>query len=195
MTSPALAAWRSSRLVRLDRLLAVHPNSTGSATDPAVAEEWTHALILRLASEFQGFCRDLHSDVSEAVALTLAASDEEVRLLILVGLTTDRALNGRSADPQTLANDFARFRITLWPELEKRHPRAAPVWRESLRLLHAARNGVVHDDLDKLANVQAEGWGIDITSVLRWRNQLDETVTALHDVVIAEISESLRNIR
>ncbi|HST81670.1 MAG TPA: hypothetical protein VLL08_08045 [Kineosporiaceae bacterium] len=160
-----------------------------------MAQEWTHALILRLASEFQGFCRDLHNDVSKAVAWALAASDEDIRLLILVGLTTDRALNRSSADPQTLAKDFARFRITLWADLKRRHPRSAPGWEESLRLLHAARNGVVHDDLDKLAHVQAEGWEMDITSVVRWRNQLDEAVTALHDVVIAAMAELFGDIR
>lgn len=195
MNSPALAAWRSSRLGRLDRLLAVHPDSTGSGTDPAVAEEWTHALILRLASEFQGFCRDLHTDASKAVARALAASDEEIRLLILVGLTTDRSLNRSSADPQTLAKDFARFRITLWVALEERHPRSVPLWHEGLRYLHLARNGVVHDDLGKLASVQAEGWELKLGTVVRWRNLLDEIVTAMDDVVSTAIADLFGNIR
>jgi hypothetical protein len=77
---------------------------------------------------------------------------------------------------------------------------ALAAWRSSRlarldRLLHAARNGVVHDDLDKLAHVQAEGWAMDIASVVRWRNQLDETVTALPDVVITAIYELLGDIR
>ena len=68
MTSPALTTWQSSRLPRLDQLIALHPDTAGSTTDPAVAEEWTHALVLRLASEFQGFCRDLHNDLARTIA-------------------------------------------------------------------------------------------------------------------------------
>lgn len=154
MTSPALAQWRSGRLGRLDRLIAVHPESRGSATDPAVAQEWTHALVLRLASEFPGFCRDLHNEASRAVAWALPLSDERIRLLIFVGLTTDRALNRNSADPRTLAGDFSRFRVPLWVDLHQRHPWSAPAWREGLRCPQVARNGVVHDDLEKLADVQ-----------------------------------------
>jgi hypothetical protein len=189
MTSPALATWRSSRLSRLDRLLAVHPDSSGSTTDPSVAQEWTQALVLRLASEFQGYCRDLHNDVSGAIAGALAASDCRIQLMIFTGLTAGRALNRSSADPQTLATDFARLGVMLWRELTQRHPHDGPIWREILGLLHQARNGVVHDDPQRIIGVLDAGWVLEIQTVIRWRDLLDEVAVAMDDVVSSAIAD------
>ncbi len=189
MTSPALVTWRSSRLPRLDRMIAVHPETSGSRTDPVVALEWTHALVLRLASEFQGFCRDLYDDAAVAVARELAESNKRARAMILAALKVDRSLNRGSADFNNLARDFARFQIKLWDALANRHPAAASTWKKSLESLHSARNGVVHDELDKLRAVESQGWAMEVASVLRWRNLLDVIVEAMDDLLDAEISK------
>jgi hypothetical protein len=192
MTSPAFGAWRSGRLVRLDGLLAAHPNSIGSATDPAVAQEWTEALVQRLASEFQGYCRDLHDDAVEAILDTIMASYSPLRAVLMNGLILDRGLDRRSADPKTIANDFARLGLDLWVALAASHPEAVSGWREGLLLLHRARNGVSHDDRATLAAVAAAGWPMAIGSVRAWRNLVDEAAAAMDDEVSKDIAERIR---
>jgi hypothetical protein len=189
MTSQALTIWRSTRLVRLDRLLAAHPESVGSATDPAVAKEWTDALVLRLASEFQGFCRDLHNFTVNSLVDLVTVSSPHLSSLLTNGLISGRGLNRRSADPTTIDADFARLGLNLWPALAASWPESTSTWRQALVELHRARNGVAHDDEDAIAAVQDAGWALHLSTVRKWRNLLDETVVAVDSVVSKDITE------
>jgi hypothetical protein len=183
MTSPALEAWRSRRLPRLDRLLAAHPCSVGSGIDPAPAQELTEALVLRLTAEFQGFCRDLHDDLVKAILVVVAPPTSPLRALLLNGLTVGRSLGRRSADPKTIAEDFDRLGFDLWVVLGVEQSDVARSWREGLRMLHRMRNGLIHDDQAAVEHVRAAGWPLEFDTVCRWRNLLDELGTAMHDVV------------
>jgi hypothetical protein len=189
MTSPALDAWRSSRLVRLDRMLAAHPDSACSPTDPALAREWSEALVLRLAAEFQGFCRDLHDNVITVLLDEITPYNEELSVRLANGLIVGRGLDRRSADPKTIGDDFERVGPDLWASLAARRPDAVPGWREGLNLLHRARNGVAHDDRAALALVEAAGWPVRLTTVRRWRSLLDEIATAMDHEMILDTSE------
>jgi hypothetical protein len=191
MTSPAFEAWRSSRLVRLDRLIAAHPDSPGSATDPAVAEEWTQALVLRLAGEFQGFCRDLHNYVAEGMVVKVAAPESRLYFALLEGLTVGRGLDQRNADPETVSGDFTRLGVNLRVVLGAGQSQTA-AHRDALRLLNRARNGVVHDDPTSRAKVEAEGWPMRLDSVRRWRDVLDEIALAIDDVSSQDVAELFR---
>lgn len=194
MTSPALTTWQSSRLSRLDRLIALHPDSAGSTTDPAVAEEWTQALVLRLSSEFQGFCRDLHNDLARTIARALTGWDEKTRSLVFAGLTRGRALEQKSASAETIRADFDRLSVDLLLLLST-HPRAGPQWTGELGQLHRARNGVVHDDPDKIKKLKKEGRELSLATVIRWRNWVDGLVEAMDDVTSSRMSELFGMIR
>jgi hypothetical protein len=189
MTSPALDAWRSSRLVRLDRMLAAHPDSACSPTDPALAREWSDALVLRLAAEFQGFCRDLHDNVIVVLIGEIALHSRELSAMLATSLLAGRGLDRRSADPKTIGDDFERVGSDLWASLAARRPGAVQGWREGLNLLHRARNGVAHDDADALVAVETAGWPVQLPTVRRWRNLLDEFATALDHEIVLDISE------
>ena len=195
MTSPALEAWRSSRLPRLDRLLAAHPNSAGSSTDPAVSDEWSQALVLRLASEFQGFCRDLHDDAVQAIVTAVTPPVSPLRVMLLEGLTVGRGLDRFSADPRTIKDDFRRLGLDLWVLVGTGRAESTSVWREGLRLLHRARSGVVHDDAEAIEAVRGEGWPIQLDTVWRWRNLLDEMATAMDHGLGEDIAEQIRRSR
>jgi hypothetical protein len=189
MPLPALHKWCSSRLPRLDRLMAAHPRSAGSKTDPAVAQEWTRALVLMLASESQGFCRDLHDDAAEMIAQGVVGVEGRILDTILSGMTVNRGLNRRSADLQTLEGDFLCLGVSLWPAMSQQHPVAAPAWLEALRCLHKARNGIVHDDIGSVATAQAAGWPLELTTVRSWRKVLDEVALVMGGIVDREISK------
>jgi len=194
MTSPALTTWQSRRLPRLDRLIALHPDTAGSTTDPAVAEEWTHALVLRLTSEFQGFCRDLHTDLARTIARLLTEQNENTRSLVFAGLTRRRALEQYSATVESISGDFNRLSVDLVVLLST-HPRAGPQWADELTLLHVARNGVVHDDPNKIEKLTQASRELSIETVTRWRNWVDGLVGAMDDVASSRMSELFGVIR
>lgn len=189
MTSPALVTWRSARLGRIDRLLAAHPHSIGSTTDPALAEQLTHALVLLLASEFQGFCRDLYDNGVRVLVGAAETRNSELRLTLADGLALGRGLNRRSADAKTLGDDFLRLGLNLWPDLAASHPGSAPAWREGLAQLHRARNGVAHHDLGRIEAVHAAGWAMQIGTIRSWRKVVDEITAAMDTILSMDIAK------
>jgi len=187
MTSPAFQAWRSSRLARIDRLVAAHPESPGSTTDLAVTQEWTQALVLMLAGEFQGYCRDLHNFVAQEMVKAVTVPGSRMRAMLFEGLTVGRALDLRSADPKTIQTDFSRLGIELWAAIGT--PETVAGWRNAVRLLHRARSGVIHDDGRAREQVQAEGWPFQLDSIRRWRDALDEIAVAMEVATSQDIAD------
>jgi hypothetical protein len=138
-----------------------------------VTDELNHALILRLASEFQGFARDLHDESTAFIVRSLAPGDARLQDRLRVPYTQYRKLDQGNADPATLGNDFGLFGVTLWPALHARYPAYAKGWNQRLVALNAARNGIAHDDEAKIARIQAAGWPLTLRSVDRWNSSLD----------------------
>ena len=174
MPSAALLTWRSERARRLDRLQFAH--ATVGGTGPGrryLTEELNHALILRLAAEFQGFARDLHDEAAARLAATLSARVAERERALLSLLTTTRRLDRGNANPSVLMHDFGLFGLELWAELQQRFPVRAGRWRQRLALLNDARNGLAHADSRRIELVAAAGWPLTLASARRWRRSLD----------------------
>jgi len=138
-----------------------------------VTDELNHALILRLASEFQGFTRDLHDEAGLFVTRILAPGNQRLQVTLRIPCTANRKLSQGNADPGSLGTDFGLFGMQLWPALYARYPTRGPVWNKKLAALNTARNGIVHDDATKIAKVRAEGWTLTLQSVDRWKSALD----------------------
>jgi hypothetical protein len=176
--------WAAARADRIKRLRAAHEAFGGTGPGRRwVTEELNHALILRLASEFQGFARDLHDESSAFVARSLAPGDLTLQDSVRVPYTRYRKLDQANADPATLGNDFGLFGVDLWPELRARYPAHAKGWNRKLAALNAARNGIVHDDRAKITRVQADGWPLTLQSMDRWKSSLDGLARGIDRVV------------
>ncbi len=151
-------------------------------------EELNHALVLRLASEFQGFCRDLHDEALGGLLLAVAPADSLMRKVLRFPYRTCRSLDRGNADPACLGNDFGLIGVRLWQELREKYPMRAEEWRSRLELLNDARNGIAHDDETKLAKVREAGWPLTLASVRKWRRALDGLAKAMDDVTRASLS-------
>lgn len=140
MTSSALSEWRTSRAAKIERLLTAH-KAIGGSTPGGRWEtaELNHAIILRLASEFQGFCRDLHDEAVRVVVSALVPDRPELRQRLALPYLTMRKLDRGNATPDGLGNDFGLLGISLWADLEAKHPQKASHWRQRLRLLNEVR--------------------------------------------------------
>jgi len=144
------------------------------ALDEWGADELSHAVLLRLAAEFQGFCRDLHNECIELFVAALGLTDRRLELILSTqNMRSGRRLDSGNANQDTLAQDFSRFGLQVWAELEKSFPELAPGWNAVLRLLNTARNGLAHDADDKLDRLRREGHALTMTTALEWRLSLD----------------------
>lgn len=183
MVSASLVTWRSARLRRLDRLRAAHEAFGSGPGRRWETEELNHALVLRLASEFQGFARDLHQEALDAVVLAVGRSVPGMAAVLSIPYVTARRLDRGNADPGALGNDFGLFGMPLWPELESRYPGRSASWNRKLSALNTARNGIAHDDRRKLAMAEAGGWPMTLRSVDRWRSALNGLAQGMDHVV------------
>ena len=174
MPSVSLNTWTTVRAQRIKRLRAAHEAFGGTGPGRRwVTDELNHALILRLASEFQGFARDLHDECGLFIARCLAPGNQQLQDSLRIPYTLYRKMNQGNADPGTLGNDFGLFGMVLWADLQARYPTHAGAWNQKLLALNMARNGIAHDDGTKIARVQANGWPLTLRSVDRWKSSLD----------------------
>jgi hypothetical protein len=183
MPSRALRAWQVERSSRLDRLLSAHAavGGTGPGRRWATAE-LNHALVLRLASEFQGFARELHDEAVTALTTFVAGGRADLAESLGAPYVVARQLERGNAHPASLGHDFGLFGIYLWDELATAYPARTPTWRARLVALNHARNALAHDNTDKLARVTVAGWPMTLRSVRRWRKSLDGLTTAMDHV-------------
>jgi hypothetical protein len=146
-----------------------------------------HALILRLASEFQGFSRDLHNEAGLVLTRTIAPGNQQLQDNLRIPYTANRKLDQGNADPGSLGADFGLFGMQLWSALYARYPTRGRQWNKKLGALNLARNGLVHDDATKIAKVKAEGWTLTLQSVGRWKAVLDGLAGGMDCVVGAHL--------
>lgn len=133
--------------------------------------ELNHAYTVMLASKFQLFCRDLHSEAVER--LTDAATPTSMRPIFRESLLDNRQLDSKNAQPGSLGSDFNRlgFELNAWrnaiahqtftrarplapaPPLQLRHVRT---WRTACNALARSMDAVVGDHIR--AMVGAAPW-------------------------------------
>lgn len=152
------------------------------------ADELDQALVLRVASEFQGFARDLHDEAIELIGEAVAPGDLRRQLLLSLPYKAARRLDRGNADARALNQDFSLFGLVLWFDLEQHHPDRAPGWKTALEALNTARNGSAHDDAAKIRAAEQAGWPVSLASVRRWRESLDGLAAAMDHVVGAYLT-------
>jgi hypothetical protein len=114
---------------------------------------------------------------------SLSPGNLQVQQVIRSAYVKGRKLNQGNADPGVLGNDFAVFGLELWTTLNVRYPSRASGWNRKLASLNTARNGIVHDDGEKLVKVEAQGWPLTLQSVDRWKSVLDGLAGGMDRVV------------
>ncbi|WP_344315332.1 hypothetical protein [Fodinicola feengrottensis] len=179
--------------MKLDRLMQTHVIVAGSGSGRRwAAEELNHAIVLRLASEFQGFCRELHTEAVDFVADVLSRGDHGLKVMVRFPYEHGRRLDRGNADPSALGSDFGLLGMRIWDALRSTYPAKGELWRRKLELLNAARNGIAHDDQTKLGVVRAAGWPLTLASARSWRAGLDGLVVGMDHVVKRHVQDTLK---
>jgi hypothetical protein len=132
-----------------------------------------------LSSQFQRFCRDLHSDVADFLSAQPVFAP--LAPLLTASLSQSRRLDSGNPNPGNIASDFNRFGIDIWVLAGAKDVRT-PARREKLEALNRWRNAVAHQDFRnshlrgretiRLSEIRGwrgacEGLAVDFDTVMR----------------------------
>lgn len=117
MPSVALQAWLTTRVVALDEIENAHRSVGGTGPGRRYAtQQINQAYAVLLSSQFQGFCRDLHTEC--ITVLVNSVTSVAVQLILGRELTLDRKLDRGNANPGNIGADFGRLGISFWTAIE-----------------------------------------------------------------------------
>jgi len=147
MPSNALRNWRQRGGRALDELEAAHAALGGTGPGRRYATlQINQAYAVMLSSQFQLFCRDLHTEVVDLLTRPGAVTD--VRYTILrTALTEGRKLDVGNPNPGNIGSDFDRLGLDFWREVRLAFPGVGK-WRLRLEELNRWRNAIAHQDFD-----------------------------------------------
>jgi hypothetical protein len=147
-------------------------------------------LVVRLATEFQGYAVALHDAAADQFVRVVAGGNRPVATVLRERMTQARALDRGNATPDALARDFSRLGLTLWPALQSADSRATS-WRNELQRLVETRNAVVHANDAALTNLRSLGYPLTGGKVRDWQQTLNLLVVTMDDVVSDYLSALL----
>jgi hypothetical protein len=179
MPSDALIIWQTDRMRRLQDVEAdcLHLE-TLYPVDPDRVQQYIRSYAVLLSSEFQGFCRELHSECAERLI-------NSVGLLALRSVFRGQCLHGRKLDvgnpsPGNLGADFNRYEVDFWPAVLALDP-AHAARRHRLAMLNSWRNAIAHH-----AYNPADLGGTTTLAILQvrdWRTDCDAFAVAFDTVM------------
>lgn len=185
MPSRAFRTWEATRLGRLDELEEIHRRVGGTSRGRRwLTDQLDRGYILALASQFQGFSRDLHSEVAAFIA---REAPQSIRGVVESALTSNRKLDSGNAHPGSLGEDFGRLGISIWPAVRARHAHNARR-QQMLEQVNVWRNSIAHDSSMSAGNAQTVA-GTRPTMIFgrRWRRGLGALALHLDEAVSDEV--------
>ena len=165
MPSSALQKWRKERRVELDEIVRAHAAVGGTGPGRRFAtQQINRAYAVLLASQFQGFCRDLHTECVDHLARAIQPAI--LQPIARAQLTHVRSLDRGNAQPSSIGSDFNRLGVNFWDEVERLDAKNAER-KKMLGVMNDWRNAIVHQDFDprKLGGLIA----LTLAPIKRWR--------------------------
>ncbi len=161
--SASLLKWEHERSAQLDRIEAAH----AAVADAAKGQRWAtnqidQAYAMLLSSQFQGFCRDLHSEAADALLRPVTAV--RLRLTLAREFSFSRKLDRGNPNPGNIGSDFARLGIPLWAAVHAHDARNSTRLKR-LETLCAWRNAIAHQDFSEECDAEA----LMLSLVRSWR--------------------------
>jgi hypothetical protein len=180
MPSLSRHEWLTSRAGALDEIENAHAAVGGRSRGRRYApQQINRAYAVMLASQFQGFCRDLHSESVDHL-LSAIAPPPALRPILRAELTRGRQLDRGNAQPASLGADFGRLGIDFWREVELHDPRHA-TRKRYLGRLNGWRNSIAHQDFDP---AQLGGTTtLHLADVKKWRRSCQRLARTFDDVM------------
>ena len=182
MPSTAVQCWRTTSARALDEIEAAHAAVGGTGPGRRYAtRQINQAYTVLLSSQFQRFCRDLHTEaVDFFLRHAVAAAPPAQQSIVRERFTEGRKLGTGNPNPANIGSDFARLGMDLWPAVAA-HAASNRVRKLRLEELNRWRNAVAHQDFDPL--VLGGRTEPRLSQVRAWRSACDGLALCLDDVV------------
>ena len=163
MPSESLRRWNDERIPALDEIEDAHASVGGSERGRRYAtQQVNYAYAAILSSQFQGFCRDLHSEsIDYLVTVVPAALQDALRVEFLLNRTVDRG----NPHPGAIGSDFNRLGVDFWAEVYALHA-SNNRRRELLQELIDWRNAIAHQDFNPVGGDPT----LHLARVRSWRS-------------------------
>jgi len=169
MPSNSLLHWRESRRGELDDIVEAHRAVGGTGRGRRYAtQQVNRAYAMLLSSQFQGFCRDLHS---ECVQHIVQKVPPRLRNVVRGEFVRDRRLDRGNPNPGNIGADFGRLGLPIWDKVKALDSRNDER-KQRLDELNDWRNAIAHQDFDpaKLGGRTT----LRLNDVNRWRRACDQ---------------------
>jgi hypothetical protein len=179
--SNALIGWHGARAAAMNEIAAAHLAVGGSGRGRRYAtEQINHAYAMLVAAQFQGFCRELHTECAVHIA-GHAGLPPAMSLLFRAELTRARQLDRGNAQPASLGADFGRLGLKLqfWDVLRAADP-ASVQWRDRLEILNEWRNAIAHQDF---SSARLRSGTLRLEHVRRWRGTCNRLARLMDGVL------------
>ena len=187
MSSASLTLWNTVRAVSLDAIEAAHGSVGGSGRGRRYAtEQINHAYTVLLASQFQGFCRDLHGECVRALD-GAATMPPLLATLLRTELFQRRQLDKANATRESITADFARFGFSFYNEVVASDRRNIARYRR-LQTMNTWRNAIAHQDFSRLV-VSGNVPALRLATVRGWRRSCDGLAKSFDRVMQAQLRD------
>jgi hypothetical protein len=195
VSSAALLEWQGTRATRLDELYNIHATIGGTGRGRRWrTQQINWAITLRLAGEFQGFARDLHTLSTDCFADWACGGNPAARSVTAAALTLNRQLDRGNAQPSSLGSDFGRLGLNFWTAVTARD-RRTPARQTHLERLNEARNAITHSRAAELQALEAAGYPITMPTIRTWRRALGALATTMDAVLADHLARLFRRAR
>lgn len=143
------------------------------------------ALITRLLAEFQGYCRDLHTEAVDHIVTMASIPNPNLNLIFRSAYIDRRALKVGIPSWANLCKDFSMFGMDLRKSMDAEfgNVRFGP-WRIALDDLVEARNAIAHSNDEEIKNCRVKHpYGLTVRTAKGWRAKLNGFTAGLDAVV------------
>jgi hypothetical protein len=178
MPSRSLRRWKTDRIKALDEIEAAHRSVGGAGRGRRYAtQQINEAYAVLLSSQFQGYCRDLHSECSDFLVQGLTPA--LLKTIFRNALVQNRKLNQGNPNPGNLGSDFNRFGLVFWDEVRNLDFRNQ-ARQNRLEELNLWRNAIAHQDFHASS---LGGATLRLRVVREWRRACERLTTAFDEVM------------
>ncbi len=178
MPSLSLTDWRTTRKAVLDeiewarrRIGRPRPGRTYAT------HQINQAYAVLLAAHFQGYCRELHSECSGHFVQVIPR--DSIKVACRNNLVRDRKLDRGNANAGAIGDDFNRFGLTFWSEVQILNPQNL-AWQNRLEELNRMRNEIAHQDYK---DAKLETVTLRFKVVRDYRRACDQLAAAFDEVM------------
>jgi hypothetical protein len=167
-------------LPELDQIEAAHTLLGGPARGRRyTTQQINRAYAVLLASQFQGFCRDLHAESIDCLVAVIPQPG--FRSAMRQELLWGRQLETKNANQGTIAGDFGRLGVPHFWALVDAVAVGNNLRRQRLDELNTWRNAIAHQDFDPA--VLGGSTVLRLAVVQRWRRGCHRLARSLDRVM------------